>query len=68
MVHAKAAGTEAVVAPEDVEAQAAIEEQLIEDEEEQAAELEAEAEAEEAAAEAERETATARDSMTRPDA
>jgi uncharacterized membrane protein len=66
MVHAQAAGAEAVP-PEDVEAQAAaIEEQLIEDEEEQAAELEAEAD--EAATEAERETATARDSMTRPDA
>jgi hypothetical protein len=43
----QAAGTAAVVAPEDVEAQAAaIEEQLIEDEEAQGAELEAEAEAE----------------------
>ena len=49
MVHAQAAGTDAVVAPEDVEAHAAaIEEQLIEVEEEQAAKLEA---AEEAAAE-----------------
>ena len=67
MVHAQAAGTDAVVAPEDVEAHAAaIEEQLIEVEEEQAAELEA---AEEAAAEQEEEAeaATARD-RARPDA
>ena len=67
MVHAQAAGTEAVVAPEDVEAHAAaIEEQLVEVEEEQAAELEA---AEEAAAEQEEEAeaATARD-RARPDA
>ena len=66
MVHAQAAGTEAVVAPEDVEAHAAaIEEQLVEVEEEQAAELEA---AEEAAAEKEEaEAATARD-RARPDA
>ena len=64
MVHAQAAGTEAVVAPEDVEAHAAaIEEQLVEVEEEQAAELEA---AEEAAEE-EAEAATARD-RARPDA
>jgi hypothetical protein len=42
MVHAQAAGTAATVPPEDVEAQAAaIEEQLVEVEEEQAAELEA---------------------------
>ena len=46
MVHAQAAGTAAVVPPEDVEAQAeAIEEQLVEVEEAQAAELEAEADA-----------------------
>ena len=66
MVHAQAAGTEAVVAPEDVEAHAAaIEEQLVAVEEEQAAELEA---AEEAAAEKEEaEAATARD-RARPDA
>jgi hypothetical protein len=44
MVHAQAAGTAAVVPPEDVEAHAAaIEEQLVEDEEAQAAELAAEA-------------------------
>ena len=48
VVHAKTAGTEAEVAPEDVEAQAAaIEEQLVEVEEVQSAELEAAAEAEE---------------------
>ena len=42
MVHAQAAGTTAVVASEDVEAQAAeLEEQLVEVEEAQAAELEA---------------------------
>jgi hypothetical protein len=47
VVHAQTVGTAAVVAPEDVEAQAAaIEEQLVEDEETQAAELEAEEAAE----------------------
>jgi hypothetical protein len=44
MVHAQAAGTAAVVAPEDVETHAAeLEEQLVEVEEEKAAELEADA-------------------------
>jgi hypothetical protein len=65
MVHAQAAGTTATVPPEDIEAQAAaIEEELVEVEEEQAAELEA---AEEAAEEKEAEAATARD-RARPDA
>ncbi len=53
VVHAHAAGTEAVVAPEDVEAQAAaIEEQLVHAEEVQAAELEAAAAEEVEAADA----------------
>jgi hypothetical protein len=63
MVHAQAAGADAVP-PEDVEAQAAaIEEQLVEDEEAQAAELEAAEEAAEAATEPE--PATARDTSGR---
>jgi hypothetical protein len=63
MVHAQAAGTAAVVPPEDVEAHAAaIEEQLVEDEEAQAAELEAAAEAEEEVA------TTTGDKLARPDA
>jgi uncharacterized membrane protein len=46
MVHAQAAGTAAVAPPEDVEAHAAaIEEQLVEVEEAQAADLEADADA-----------------------
>jgi hypothetical protein len=66
MVHAQAAGAEAVP-PEDVEAQAAaVEDQLIEVEEEQAAELEAAEE--DAAAATGQEAATARDTMARPDA
>jgi ABC-type multidrug transport system fused ATPase/permease subunit len=67
MVHAQAAGTAAVVAPEDVEAQAAaIEEQLVEVEEEQAAELEAAQEDETAATG--QPAATTQDRMARPDA
>lgn len=66
VVHAQAVGTEAVVAPQDVEAHAAaIEEQLVEVEEEQAAELEA---AEEDAAAEEQEATAVRDRMARPDA
>jgi hypothetical protein len=62
VVHAQAAGTAAVVPPEDVEAQAAaVEERLVEVEEAQAAELEAAAKAEEAAT-------TASDKLARPDA
>ena len=72
VVHAQAAGTEAVVAPEDVEAQAAaIEEQLVEVEEVQSAELEAAAEADEAgqdAAAVGQEAAAARERLARPDA
>jgi hypothetical protein len=67
MVHAQVAGAD-VVPPEDVEAHAAaIEEQLIEDEEVQATELEA-AEEDGAATTTGQGAATARDRMTRPDA
>jgi hypothetical protein len=77
MVYAQAAGTAAVVAPEDVEAQAAaIEEQLVEVEEAQAAAIEEQlVEVEEAqaaeleeAAEAEEEATTAGDKLAQPDA
>ena len=67
VVHARAAGEEAV-APEDVEAQAAaVEEQLVQVEEVQAAELE-KAEEDAAAAATGQEAAAARDRIARPDA
>jgi len=69
VVHARAAGTPATVAPEDVEGQAAaIEEQLVEVEEAQAAELDEAESKEDVAAATEQAAATARDKIARPDA